>query len=168
MRLGRAAALLVAQASRPAASTSRSAFFAYFLLASSLSAANLTGTWIGSILDKEGRPNRDLAFQLEQNGSALSGKQYGDDLSSAFDGGTVEDGKVRFDVVIREQQGNQVNDVLYEYAGRIDGGAIELTREKASAKDAVSGASIPVRRPNDTDEEDRARRIHTFRLERLY
>jgi hypothetical protein len=159
----------VAQASRPAASTSRSTFLAFFLFLPLLSAADLTGTWVGLIEDEDPRRSRDLAFQFEQQGSSLSGKQYGDDISSLFDGGQVgEDGMVRFDVVIREQQGNQVNDVLYEYEGRIDGDGIQVTREKARATDAVSGAPVPVRRPNDTDEEDRARRIHTFRLERLF
>ena len=161
----------VAQASRPAASTSRSAFpacFLFFLLPALAAAGDLNGTWIGLISGQDRRPSQDLAFQLEQQGTALSGKQYGDDLSSAFRGGSVEDGKVRFEVVIREQQGNQVNEVLYEYKGEVQGEAIELTRVKASAKDAVSGAPIPVRRPNDSDEEDRARRIHSFRLERLY
>jgi hypothetical protein len=146
----------------------RGLFLASFLLLPSLSAADLTGTWIGLIASQSNRPSQDVAFQLAQQGTALSGKQYGDDLSSAFDGGVVADGKVRFDVVIREQQGNQVNEVLYEYEGQIAGDSIELTRERASAKDAVSGAPIPVRRPNDSDEEDRARRIHTFRLERLF
>jgi hypothetical protein len=141
---------------------------ALLLLAQVVAAADVTGTWIGAILDKDGRPTRDLAFRLEQKGAVLSGKQYGDDVSSAFDGGAIEDGEIHFTVVVREQQGNQVNEVLYEYGGRLEGDAIELTREKAGAKDAVSGAPIPVRRPNDSDEEDRARRIHSFRLERLF
>ena len=160
----------VAQASRPAAPTSRSAFLAFlFLLLPSLSAADLTGTWIGEIPSRDPRRlPQDLAFQLVQQGTALSGKQYGDDLSSAIQDGTIEDGKVRFAVVLREQAGNQVNDVLYQFEGRVEGDAIELTRERASAKDSVSGAPAPVRRPDDSDEEDRQRRIHTFRLERLF
>ena len=138
------------------------------VLVSCLPAADLTGTWIGLIPGKDRRPSQDLAFQFEQQGAALSGKQYGDDASSPFAGGVVQDGAVRFEVVIREQQGNQVNEVLYQYEGNIEGDAMELTRERASAKDAVSGAPVPVRRPNDSDEEDRDRRFHTFRLERLF
>ena len=130
----------MAQASRPAAWTSRSASLAFFLLLPVLSAADLTGTWIGLIPGQDRRPSQDLAFQFVHQGSELSGKQYGDDLSSAFAGGVVKDGAVRFEVVIREQQGNQVNDVVYEYEGKVVDDAIELTRVKASAKDAVSGA----------------------------
>ncbi len=143
--------------------------WAILLTAPLLSAADLTGTWVGLIENEDPRRSQDLAFRFEQNGTTLSGKQYGDEGGSAFDGGRVaEDGTVRFEVVIREQQGNQVNEVLYEYQGRVEAGVIELRRERASAKDAVSGAAIPVRRPNDTDEEDRARRFHAFRLERLF
>jgi len=47
-------------------------------------------------------------------------------------------------------------------------GGIELTRERSAARDAVSGVVVPVRRPDTTDEEDRRRRFHGFRLERLF
>jgi hypothetical protein len=141
----------------------------FLCLLPAVSAANLTGTWIGAILSNDPRRlPQDLAFQFQQHGAALTGKQYGDDLSSAIQDGAIEDGTVRFSVVLREQAGNQVNDVLYQFEGAIEGDAIELTRERASAKDSVSGSPVPVRRPNDTDEEDRKRRIQTVRLERLF
>jgi hypothetical protein len=141
----------------------------FLCLLPAVSAADLTGTWIGLIPSKDARRQpQDLAFQLVQDGAALSGKQYDEDLSSPIQDGSIQDGKVRFAVVLREQAGNQINEVLYQFDGSIEGATIELTRERANAKDAVSGAPVPVRRPNDTDEEDRERRIHTFRLERLF
>lgn len=141
----------------------------FLCLLPAVSAADLTGTWIGAILSNDPRrAPQDLAFQFDHHGGMLSGKQYGDDLSSSIQEGTIEDGKVRFSVVLREQAGNQVNDVLYQFEGSIEGDAIELTRERASAKDSVSGAPVPVRRPNDTDEEDRKRRVQNVRLEKLF
>ena len=129
----------------------------------------ITGTWLGSIPSKDPRRlPQDLAFQFVQNGKTFGGKQYGDDLSSPVQDGTIEYRKVKFAVVIREQAGNQVNDVCYQFEGEVVGNYLVVTRERASAKDSVSGAPVPVRRPNDTDAEDRERRIQTVRLERLF
>ena len=141
----------------------------FLCLLPAVSAADLTGTWIGAILSNDPRRlPQDLAFQFEQEGDDLTGKQYGDDLSSLLQDGKIDDGQVRFSVVLREQAGNQVNDVLYQFEGSVQGDAIELTRERASAKDSVSGAPVPVRRPDDSDEKDRERRIQKVRLERLF
>ncbi len=74
---------------------------------------------------------------------------------------------MRFSIEAREQTGNQINIVLYRFDGRIVDGGIELTRERAAARDAVSGVEIPVRRPDETDEQDHDRRFRSFRLERL-
>ena len=138
-------------------------------LASSLYAFNLTGTWIGTI-PKEGRSAaKDVAIQFVQNGLSLSGKVYNDyGLSDKILRGSVSDGKVEFDVEAMEQRGNEIHIVLFEFRGTIDGARIELTRERTAARDATSGETIPVRRPWDSDEEDRKRRFRSLRLERLF
>ncbi|MEZ5363341.1 MAG: hypothetical protein R2748_13615 [Bryobacterales bacterium] len=141
----------------------------FLCLAAPVLAADLTGTWIGAMVTTDQRrPPQDIAFQFDQDGAALAGKQYGDELSSPIQDGSVSDKEIRFNVVIREQAGNQINDVLYRFEGSSEGDALLLTREKASAQDSVSGAPVPVRRPDDNDEQDRARRFHTFRLEKLF
>jgi len=135
-------------------------------------AADLTGVWIGEIPSPgDNRPPTQMAFEFRQSGSEIGGKQYGDfrDVDSApLIEGKIEGEQVRFAVERREQAGNLIHIVRYHYVGTYDDNEIELTREKARAWDAVNGAPAAVRRPDDTDEEDRERRFKTFRLERLY
>ena len=82
--------------------------------------------------------------------------------------GNLTDGRIQFEVEAREQAGNQINIVVYKFEGTLTGEEIEFTREKAAARDAASGSAVPVRRPGDSDEEDRARRFISFKLERLF
>jgi len=138
-------------------------------LATATASENLTGTWTALIPASGRRLARDIEFQLVQKGSALSGKLYGDGFSSPITTGSVgERGEVEFVIETREQAGNQVNIVEYRFSGLICGDGIEITRERAAARDAISGADVPVKRPEDTPEEDRRRRFKHFQLERLF
>lgn len=140
----------------------------YAALAAGLTAADLTGTWIGTVPARGRTAARDIAFQFVQRGTALSGKAYSDaGASDPIISGTVADGRVQFEVEALQQAGNQINIVLYRFEGTIDGEWIELTRELAAARDASSGNVIPVRRAWDSDGADRNRRFHTFRLQVL-
>lgn len=113
-----------------------------------LIAADLTGIWMGQIPGRRGVS--DISFQLKQDGQALSGKLYEDFGSSPIVEGSVEGEKVAFVVVTREQAGNQINLVSYRYAGSLVEGQLELTQERVSAVDAVSGANYVLRtRPED-------------------
>lgn len=144
------------------------------LLAAALPAAapttpDLSGAWMGLIPGTGRRPAQYIEFRIEQDGSKLSGKLYGEAQSSAIISGEVDpQGNLRFVVEAREQAGNQINIVEYRFDGVLCGTGIELTRERAAQRDAISGVPAPVRRPNDTDEEDRQRRFRSFRLERLF
>jgi hypothetical protein len=113
--------------------------------------------------------SRDIEFRLVQRGRVLSGKLYGEGPGSPILEGEVDPrGEVRLVVETREQAGNQVNVVRYHFKGVVCEGGIELTRERVAARDEVSGVVVPVRRPWDSDEEDRRRRFQHFRLERLF
>ena len=139
------------------------------VLVAGLTAADLTGTWIGTLPERGRTPARDIAFQFVQRGTTLSGKAYnGAGASDPIISGTVSDGRVRFEVEALQQAGNQINIVLYRFEGAIDGDWIELIRELAAARDASSGNDVPVRRAWDSDEADRNRRFHTFRLQALF
>lgn len=128
-------------------------------------AENLTGTWMGWIPGVE----RNIEFKIIQHGMTLSGKLYRDGASSPIiDGRVGERGEIEFVVETREQAGNQVNIVVYRFEGVVCEGGIDLTRELSAARDAVSGAAVPVRRWNDTPEQDRRRRFQSFTLERLF
>jgi hypothetical protein len=130
---------------------------------------DLTGAWSG-IIAKRGRiESTDIAFQFIQQGEVLTGKLYGDGPGSPILDGRVDElGNVRFRVETREQAGNQINDVIYLFDGVLCDGVFEMTQERAFARDAVSGAIIPVRRPDDTPQQDHGRRFKSFVLERLY
>lgn len=137
--------------------------------AASLAGGDLTGLWIGTMPQRNRTPAHDLAFRFEQHGSELRGKAYNNNGPSAtLREGTVANGTLRFTVEAREQAGNQINIVEFRFNGQIADGKIDLVREKVSARNAVSGAAVPLRRPWDTAEEDRARRFHSFTLERLF
>lgn len=143
-------------------------FFSAFLPAT-LAGADLSGTWMGLIPGSGRRPAQDIEFRLVQSGNKLGGKLYRDGESAAITDGEVDQrGEVWFVVEAREQAGNQINIVEYRFEGVVCEGGIELTRERAAARDAVSGVVVPVRRPDTTDEEDRRRRFAGFRLDRLF
>ncbi len=143
--------------------------FALALPASILGAADISGTWIGTMPRRDRAPARAIAFRFVQDGRAVSGKAYNDaGASDPILAGHVSASEIRFDVEVTEQAGNQINLVIYRFTGTVDEDGIDVTRERVSARDAVSGDAIPVRRPSDTDEEDRARRFRSLHLERLF
>jgi len=126
------------------------------LLASSALAADFNGTWTGTIVGNRGNVE-DVAFQLIQKGSELTGKQYGDFESTPILKGTVSGDLVMFVLVRQEQAGNEINQTKTRFTGRMVGNEIELTREKESSVRSGSGASASLKnspRP-------------TFRLKRL-
>ena len=124
------------------------------LLAQTLSAADLSGIWMGQVPGRRGGGGTDISFQLLQDGARLAGKLYEDIGSSPFLEGGVEGDQIHFVVVAREQAGNQVNLVTYRYEGKVIDGELELTRERTKAVDAVSGAEFPVNeRRNDDNRE---------------
>lgn len=140
-----------------------------WLVAASLGAESLTGTWIGTIPAQGRAFARDIEIRLVQDGDQLTGKLYREGPGSPIVEGTFVDGKVVLVIDTREQAGNQINDVRYRFAGTLlDDGRIEMVREKVSQRDAVSGVEIPVRRPQDDDEADRRRRFREITMERLY
>lgn len=114
------------------------------LLAGSLGAADLTGTWIGQI---PGRNNTfvDVAFQLEQSGSKLSGKQYGDYKSSPILKGIVAGDLVTFTIATVEQAGNEINESVVRFTGKLIDGELELARERESSTRAGSGGGVQTR-----------------------
>lgn len=131
--------------------------------------SDLTGTWIGTLPQRGRTPAKDVAVQLLQRGEDLTGKVYNDaGTSDSILSGSVRGERVRFEIDALEQAGNQINIVRYRFEGTVCEGGIEISREMASARDASSGNSIPVRRRWDSDEQDRQRRFRHFRLDPLY
>ena len=72
------------------------------------------------------------------------------------------------DISYPSRLSRQVSSFVEQPELALCGTGIDLTRERASQRDAISGVPAPVRRPDDTDEQDRQRRFRSFRLERLF
>src|SRR5215467_1872458 len=118
------------------------------LFAAALPAADLAGIWLGSATT--GRRNQviDFAFQFVQKGSTLTGKAYLDYGTTPILNGVVDGDKVSFEIVAREQNGNEINEATYKFTGVIKEGELELTRERQSIRNAVN-AGAGLSRPND-------------------
>ena len=86
---------------------------------------------------------QDFAFRFTQKGTALTGKVYLDYGSTPILKGTVEGDQLSFQVVAREQDGNQINESVLKFTGIIKDGEIEITREREELRNAGnSGASF--------------------------
>jgi hypothetical protein len=113
------------------------------LSAMALPAADVSGIWLGSTTT--GRRNQvlDFAFQFVQKDSSLTGKVYLDYGSTPILKGTVEGEKISFEIVAREQNGNEINESTFRFTGVMKDGAIEMTRERQGMRNAGNaGAAV--------------------------
>ena len=120
-------------------------------------AGDLSGIWIGTAATG-GRRNQmqDFAFQFIQKGPTLTGKLYLDSGSAPILKGTVDGDKITFQVVAREQAGNEINQSAFRFTGTIKDGEIELTREREEIR-AAGNSGAAFARPGS----------QTFKLKRL-
>ena len=111
------------------------------LFAGALPAADLAGIWLGSATT--GRRNQviDFAFQFAQKGSTLTGKAYLDSGTTPILNGAIEGDKISFEIVAREQNGNEINESLFKFVGVIKDGEMELTRERQQIRNAVNAGA---------------------------
>lgn len=112
--------------------------------AASLWADDLTGIWTGRIPARNG-DLQDIAFQIVQTGSKISGKLYGDYVSSPIIQGLVADGLLTFVVASSEQAGNQINTARIRFTGKVKDGVMDLMREREASIDAINGANADQR-----------------------
>ena len=121
-----------------------------------LQAAGISGIWLGNLTGGRRNQVQDFAFQFVQKGTALTGKFYLDNGSVPILKGSIEGDRITFQVVAREQAGNEINQAVYRYTGTLKDGEIEITREREEIRNAGnSGAAFA--RPGS----------QTFRLRRL-
>ncbi|MDX2180890.1 MAG: hypothetical protein SFV18_14940 [Bryobacteraceae bacterium] len=116
------------------------------MLALLLIAADLTGTWTGQYPGGREGAMIDIAFQLAQSGTKLTGKIYGDYQSFPISQGIVSGDLVTFLIAGSEQAGNQLNTSRLRFTGRIKpDGELELIREREAMTDGVNGAAANFR-----------------------
>ena len=127
------------------------------LLPLSLGAADLSGIWVGQIPARNNEM-QDIAFQIKQSGTGLTGKLYGDYRSMPMVEGKVDGDQVSFVILAQEQAGNQINETRLKFTGVFKDGALELTRERERSTNAGNGGGVQSRNFNAKQ---------TMRLKRL-
>ena len=122
----------------------------------SLSAADISGFWLGSVTGGRRNQVTDFAFQFIQKGTTLTGKLYVDNGSTPILKGTIDGDQIAFQVVAREQAGNEINQAVLRFTGTLKDGEIEITREREEIR-AAGNSGAAFARPGS----------QTFRLKRL-
>ena len=112
-----------------------------FLALAAARGADFSGIWTGTMADRNG-DLQDVSFRFEQHGGLLTGKMYGDNESVPIEGGAVDREEIRF-TVTTELNGSISRNV---YSGRLTGGQIQLTRERAGAN--LTGVNPTKDKPN--------------------
>jgi hypothetical protein len=121
-----------------------------------LHAADISGIWLGSLSGGRRNQVQDFAFQFIQKGTTLTGKLYLDYGSTPILKGTIEGDRIAFQVVAREQAGNEINQAVLRFTGTLKDGEIEITREREEIR-AAGNSGAAFARPG----------TQTFRLKRL-
>jgi hypothetical protein len=119
-------------------------------------AADISGIWMGSITGGRRNQVTDFAFQFLQKGNTLTGKLYQDYNSTPILKGTIDGDKIAFQIIAREQSGNEINESVFKYTGTLKDGEIEISREREEIR-AVGNAGAAFARPG----------AQTFKLKRL-
>ena len=122
----------------------------------SVRAADISGIWLGSLSGGRRNQIQDFAFQFIQKGTTLTGKLYLDYSSTPILKGTIDGDRITFQVVAREQAGNEINQSVLRFTGTLKDGEIEITREREEIR-AAGNAGAAFARPG----------AQTFRLKRL-
>jgi hypothetical protein len=108
----------------------------FLFSAALLGAADLSGTWLGSATFGRRNQVQDFAFRFVQNGSTLTGKVYLEYGSTPILKGTVDGDKISFEIVAREQNGNEINETVFRFTGVWKDGEIEMTRDRQEIRNA--------------------------------
>ena len=122
----------------------------------SLRAADISGIWLGSLSGGRRNQVQDFAFQFIQRGTTLTGKLYLDYSTTPILKGTIDGDRITFQVVAREQAGNEINQAVLRFTGTLKDGEIEITREREEIR-AAGNSGAAFARPG----------AQTFRLRRL-
>jgi hypothetical protein len=99
----------------------------FVLAVTTISAADIAGIWTGRAPGRRG-DMEDVAFQFKLNGSAITGKLFGDEFDLPIEEAFVSGDQIKFIVTnTNYYNGNQTK---IQYTGTIKGEEIELTRTR--------------------------------------
>jgi len=114
---------------------------ALLLTAIALPAADVTGTWLGTSTFGRRNQVQDFAFRFVQTNSAVTGKVYLEYGSTPILKGVVDGDKLSFEIVAREQNGNEINEAVFRFTGVIKDGEIEITRQRQEIRNVGNTGS---------------------------
>ena len=114
-------------------------FLALCVFALSLSAADLSGIWSGTTVDRNGDV-QDISFRFIQKGDSLTGKVYGDNKSTPVSDAKIEADHITFTVVT--ELNGQITKLVY--SGTIVGDEMRLTRERTGGNFTGAKAKNPI------------------------
>ena len=104
------------------------------LAALTVSAADVTGIWTGQMTGRLGQ-KEDVAFEFKMNGTALTGKMFGDEFDLKLEEGSIAGDEIKFIVTTTNYySGNQQK---AQYTGVIKGDEMELTRSRVGPPPAT-------------------------------
>jgi hypothetical protein len=109
--------------------------------AMSMAAADVSGTWLGSATTGRRNLVTDFGFRFVQKDGAITGKAYLDYGTVPILNGTIEGDKISFEIVAREQNGNEVSETVFRFSGVIKEGEIELKRERQGMRNVVNAGT---------------------------
>ena len=109
--------------------------------AMALPAADVSGIWLGSATTGRRNLVSDFGFNFVQKGATLTGKVYLDYGSTPILNGTVEDDKLSFEILAREQNGNEISETVFRFTGTFKDGEIELKRERQGIRNVLNAGA---------------------------
>ena len=109
--------------------------------AMTLAAADVSGIWLGSATTGRRNLVSDFGFQFAQKGETLTGKVYLDYGSTPILNGIVEDDKISFEIVAREQNGNEISETVFRFTGVVKDGEIEIKRERQGIRNVLNAGA---------------------------
>lgn len=120
-------------------------FAATVLFSACAFSADFSGIWTGQLPGRNGGDPIDIAFKLEQKGTAITGKQYGDYRSSPIVEGSVTGEQAEFVIVLSEQAGNQINETRVRFTAVFKDGELEVTRQREASTNAGNKGGVQFR-----------------------
>jgi hypothetical protein len=124
-----------------------------FFCAATLGAADFDGTWLGEVPypfnAQHIRLSQQVAIQISQHGTTVTGKLYSDYENAPIIDGKIVGDQVDFIVIAQEQQSNQITETRLHFIGTLKSdGTIDMTRIRESATNAGNSGTYNAKATN--------------------
>ena len=109
-------------------------------------ADGVSGIWMGSVASaKDRKPDKqEVAFQFREDGQAITGTMFGEEIDLPVDDLKVDSGRISFSVTSTNYYSGERHTVAY--SGNFTGRAMQLVRERKDGKDTASRQTVTLTR----------------------